>query len=63
MRGVTRTRELATALVIAIATTVVVAVVKASGADLVATFLAGLGSGTAICYIVLTNIAGRARQG
>jgi hypothetical protein len=63
MRDVTRTREVATVLAIAIVTTVV-ALVKASGADLVATILAGLGSGTAICYIVLTNVAiRRARQG
>jgi hypothetical protein len=64
MRDVTRTREVATALAIAIATTVMVALVKVSGADLVVTLLAGVGSGTAVCYVVLTNIAiRRARQG
>ena len=57
MKKVTRRREVATAVAIAVATTAAVALAKGVGSDTVAAFIAGAGFATTVGYVVLTNIA------
>lgn len=57
MKPVTRTREVLIAAAIALATTAVVALVRASGSNIAAAFIAGAGSATTVGYVALTNIA------
>jgi hypothetical protein len=56
MENLTRRKEIWTVMAIVIVTTSVVAMTKATGAILVATFLAGLGTGIALACVIITDM-------